>query len=166
MDVPNPTPSKSPTKNGGYQSKRGIWVINSLARLTVWCGPPMEDVDVRWDAKYVSFVEPKEPYHDKVLVLETNESPGNNQPIGFKYPAYFKQGSSALGEGDIVIKFDSTSSAWADSSYELFVEWLKTNTDTREKCRGLVADSRWETATRMAHLVEARISRGTQRMSK
>ncbi|KAJ7022431.1 hypothetical protein C8F04DRAFT_1311284 [Mycena alexandri] len=119
-----------------------------------------EEIYVRWDAKYVLFVEPDELHQDKVFVLETYESPGHNQKaIGSRYPTYFKQGSTALGEGDITIKLDSASPAWADSRYKSFVDWLKAKVNRGEKIGGLAGDSRWETATRMAQLVEARIAR-------
>jgi hypothetical protein len=38
-------------------------------------------------------------------------------------------------EGEILIKFDSSSPAWADTVYERFIQWLQGNVDKREKLR-------------------------------
>jgi hypothetical protein len=98
-------------------------------------------------------VIPEDPVDDKVFCLKTFEKfpkkkVGNQKPIGTQYSSYFKQGvfvpnypcpslttvtGGSHGEGDIVIKFDSASPAWADDVYERFIGWVKGNVQERER---------------------------------
>ncbi|KAJ7677452.1 hypothetical protein B0H17DRAFT_1079208 [Mycena rosella] len=124
-----------------------------------------EEVDVGMSAKAIWYVEPNEGYRDKVFVLETFEllknkskSAGTIKPIGTQFSQYFKHGATR-GMGDIMIKFDSGSSSWADPTYKAFVDWLKPKVQERETLRGKAGDARWELANRLAQLADVRVSR-------
>ncbi|KAJ7677454.1 hypothetical protein B0H17DRAFT_1334281 [Mycena rosella] len=110
-----------------------------------------EELDVGMFGKTIWYVEPKEEYKDKVLVLDTFELLGFNmaKPIGVLFPACFKQGA-ARGMGEIVIKFDSGSAAWADSTYKAFVDWVKPKVQERQPLRGKAGDAEWDVAERLA----------------
>ncbi|KAJ6462047.1 hypothetical protein C8R47DRAFT_1240419 [Mycena vitilis] len=123
-----------------------------------------EEIDVAWFAKRVWFVEPNEPYADKAFVLETygpfdNKNAGTENPFGAQFSEFFKPGSK-YAEGHIIIKFDSTSPAWADPVYAHFVDWLRAKVDARERLRGKAGDAKWDAMIRMhpaAKAAEARI---------
>ncbi|KAJ7677457.1 hypothetical protein B0H17DRAFT_1207015 [Mycena rosella] len=105
----------------------------------VWAN---EEVDVGMFVKTIWYVEPNEAYRDKVFFLETFEllknktkSAGTIKPIGTQFSQYFKHGASR-GMGEIIIKFDSRSSAWMDTTYTAFVDWVKPKVQERETLRG------------------------------
>ncbi|KAJ7442604.1 hypothetical protein FB451DRAFT_1376907 [Mycena latifolia] len=122
-----------------------------------------EQLDMRMVAKTIWFVEPNERYQNKVFVLETYPKfRSTDKGIGAQFPLHFKQGAGAgplSGMGKIMIKFNSASPAWADATYKAFVEWLKSKVDSRETLRGKAGDSKWEAASRIAQLSEARARR-------
>ncbi|KAJ7625371.1 hypothetical protein DFH06DRAFT_1481403 [Mycena polygramma] len=129
-------------------------------------GNHSEEIDLAWFAKCVWFVEPNEPYPDKVFVLETyetfnNKNAGTQKPFGAQFSEFFKPGSKHA-EGHVIIKFDSTSPAWADPVYAQFVDWLRAKVDVRERLRGKTGDAKWDAMNRVnpaAKAAEARIRR-------
>ncbi|KAF8132195.1 hypothetical protein K438DRAFT_2031832 [Mycena galopus ATCC 62051] len=100
-----------------------------------------EQIDIDMDVNSLSFVPPHDS-GDKELRLRTLEklSKFKSQIIGTQFPSYFRQGGPH-GEGDIVIKFNSASAAWADAVYLDFVEWLRGHVDNREKLIGKDANN-------------------------
>ncbi|KAJ7781742.1 hypothetical protein DFH07DRAFT_764768 [Mycena maculata] len=117
-----------------------------------------EEVDLTSIAKCVWFVDPNEDWPDKVFVVETLEKTKRDK-IGDTDSVFFKQGGKH-GKGDIVIKFDSSSTGWTSPTYTGFVNWLKANINQREIGRGMALDAKWETVTRMARLAQSRVRRG------
>ncbi|KAJ7781747.1 hypothetical protein DFH07DRAFT_791337, partial [Mycena maculata] len=127
-------------------------------------GPPSrhsEEVDLFSIAKEVWFGDPTEDYPNKVFVVETYEKTRRNKPLGMQYPEFFKQGGKH-GEGDIVIKFDTSSLAWSRPTYKEFVDWLKVHVKDRQTIRGKAGDHKWDMATQMSQLTESRVKREQQ----
>ncbi|KAJ7486062.1 hypothetical protein B0H11DRAFT_2279129 [Mycena galericulata] len=120
----------------------------------------IEEADLPSLAKCVWFVDPKEEFPDKVVVLETYEKNKRQKPFGANYPLYFKQGASH-GEGDIMLKFNTESSAWTIAAYTAFVDWLQIHVQFRLILRGRAGLARWDTSNRMAVLAETRVRRET-----
>ncbi|KAF8171968.1 hypothetical protein K438DRAFT_1851990 [Mycena galopus ATCC 62051] len=119
-----------------------------------------EEIDVDGVAERVFFVPPNDPA-DKIFCMQTFPKMAKSKfkVFGTQFSSYFKLGGSH-GEGDIVIKFDSTSPAWADDVYVEFVEWLQDHVDKREKLMGKGAvNSKWEATGRMAAIVQTRAKR-------
>ncbi|KAJ7754124.1 hypothetical protein B0H14DRAFT_3166526 [Mycena olivaceomarginata] len=121
-----------------------------------------EEIDIGVVAKRVSFVPPEES-GDKLLSLETFKKPTQNiwqKPIGTNFPLHFRQGGM-LGGGNILIKFDSASTAWTDHVYVKFVNWLKEHV-RRERLTGTEGEGKWEAARRMADFMTvAHVGGGT-----
>ncbi|KAJ7700278.1 hypothetical protein B0H14DRAFT_3034190 [Mycena olivaceomarginata] len=137
-----------------------VWTPN--AKMTIRSGDNLgapakhtEEIDIGIVAERVLFVIPEDPVDDKKF---PKKKVGNQKPIGTQYSSYFKQGGSH-GEGDIVIKFDSASPAWADAVYERFIGWVKGNVQERERLTGKAGQSKWEGARRSAELLETRTKR-------
>ncbi|KAJ7245014.1 hypothetical protein B0H12DRAFT_1187844 [Mycena haematopus] len=120
-----------------------------------------EEIDLAYNAQEVSFVPPEQSV-DKFFDIQTFSKLAKNssKPFGTQFPEYFKQGGSR-GEGGIMIKFNRTSPAWADTAYAEFVEWLKLHVDNRESLRGEAGKTKWELAGRMADIMGTRIRRET-----
>ncbi|KAJ7134808.1 hypothetical protein C8R44DRAFT_977311 [Mycena epipterygia] len=118
----------------------------------------VEELDIGMITKSLFYVEPKEVSTDKLLVLDTFENNTSYKVIGANYSAYFKQGAKH-GQGNIMLKFDSKSSAWADSVYVAFLEWIKPKVDSRHTLRGQAVNTRWEAGSRMALIADTRVAR-------
>ncbi|KAF7364961.1 ULP-PROTEASE domain-containing protein [Mycena venus] len=145
-----------------------VWTASGKMTIRSGDGPNAtpskhsEQIDLSLCAEQVFFVEPGEPCPDKVFVLKTSEMSKANghKPIGAQCSPYFKQGGSH-GEGEILIKFDSASSAWTNALYAQFVQWLQGIVKMREKLRSKAGEAKWEAARRMAEIMENRIRRQT-----
>ncbi|KAJ7505111.1 hypothetical protein B0H11DRAFT_1976828 [Mycena galericulata] len=142
-----------------------IWAPNG--KLTIKSGDApgspsrhSEEADLPSLAKCVWFVDPKEDFPDKIFVLETYEKNKRQKPMAVNYTSFFKQGASH-GEGDIMLKFNTESPAWAIATYTAFVDWLKVHVQSRQILRGRAGVARWDTSNRMALLAETRVKRET-----
>ncbi|KAF7346574.1 hypothetical protein MSAN_01885500 [Mycena sanguinolenta] len=119
-----------------------------------------EEIDLRFNAKQVSYVPPNDSA-DKIFGIQTFEKLPKNKTkdFGTQFSAYFKRGGTH-GEGNIVLKFDSASSAWADTAYAEFIEFLQRHVEAREKLIGKAAGkSKWELAGRVADMFATRARR-------
>ncbi|KAJ7781743.1 hypothetical protein DFH07DRAFT_385692 [Mycena maculata] len=136
----------------------GYGVAEAVSRHT-------EEVDLPWVAKEIWFWEAND-YSDKVLGVETFEQPTHSNFLGYQYSGYFRQGpplpvaipsmqyrrwtDAPQGGGNIVIKFDGSSSAWSGPVYKTFVDWLNVIVQYRSVLRGFEGNEKWETAHRFA----------------
>ncbi|KAJ7147143.1 hypothetical protein C8R43DRAFT_542897 [Mycena crocata] len=152
-----------------------VWTNNGkvIIRSGKAPGPPArhtEEVDIDMAVERAWFCDPHDSYPDKFIVIETYgkfKNTANHQPIGAQYPDFFKQGETH-GRGEIHIKFDLSSEAWADTVYKTFVDWFKPRVDNREILRGQAGAKKWDVANRMSLLAQTRASResGSDSLSK
>ncbi|KAJ6471198.1 hypothetical protein DFH09DRAFT_1220447 [Mycena vulgaris] len=145
------------------ESYHVVWTKNKMTiRSGEAPGPPahhVEELDIDMVVETVWYVEPNEPYPNKVIVLETFEKfKKEGKTIGAQFSSFFKQGAPR-GLGDIMIRFDGKSPGWDDTTYNDFVDWLKSKVENRETLRGKAGDSKWEAADRVAQLAEVRVRR-------
>ncbi|KAJ7758160.1 hypothetical protein DFH07DRAFT_456883 [Mycena maculata] len=154
----------------GQESYHLIWESTgpTKGRMTIRSGdapgPPSrhsEEVDLPSVAKAVWFGDPTEDYPNKVFVVETYEKTRRNKPLGIQYPEFFKQGGKH-GEGDIMIKFDTSSLAWSRPTYKEFVDWLKSHVKDRQTLRGKAGNHKWDMANRISQLTESSVKREQQ----
>ncbi|KAJ7179975.1 hypothetical protein C8R43DRAFT_941712 [Mycena crocata] len=126
-------------------------------------GPPARhseelDVDMAVECAWVNA-----EHTDKFFVMETFrkfKQPATQKPIGAQYTNFFKQGEKHR-KGEIMIKFDKSLPAWADSVYKMFVDWLKPQVEKREILRGRAREIKWEVANQMALAADTRSKRAS-----
>ncbi|KAJ7147148.1 hypothetical protein C8R43DRAFT_542989 [Mycena crocata] len=143
-----------------------VWTNNGkvIIRSGKAPGPPArhtEEVDIDMAVERAWFCDPQESYPDKFIVIETFgkfKKPATQKVIGAQYSDFFKQGETH-GKGEIIIKFDLSSEAWADNVYKTFVDWFKPRVDNREILRGPAGAKKWEVADRMSQIGQTRTRR-------
>ncbi|KAJ6462049.1 hypothetical protein C8R47DRAFT_103114 [Mycena vitilis] len=95
------------------------------------CAGRVEELDIE-TTECAWFVDPKETHADKIFVLQTAELE----------PAGASTSSSTGAEGQTMIKFNSASAKWANSTYDVFVSWIKGKVDRYAVFLGKIGDVR------------------------